>query len=881
MPLQPNDTIGAYRIERELGRGGMGVVFLGRDTRLDRAVAIKALPDHLAHDPDRLARFEREARALAQLSHANVAGIYGVEEHQGAKYLILEYVEGETLADRLDRGSLPIDEALDLAGQIAAGVEEAHEVGVIHRDLKPGNVIVTPDGKAKVLDFGLARVSDSASTTGANTQSPTLTTPAIHSPTMPGVIMGTAAYMSPEQARGRSVDKRTDIWSFGVMLYEMLAGANPFVGETVSDSIGAVLHKEVDLSRLPAQTPPAVRRIIRRCVERDKSLRYRDIGDVRVELRLAHEDPADGAAAPPAPRSGAARWAAILAVGAVCAAGGWIAALATTHSSPSRVEKYDVVVAPEGSPLGDASPMISPDGARVAYIQDGRILVRDLSTFESRTLATTEQAVDLFWSPDGKWIGFHTRRSVFKIALTGGDAIKVSSENLTLGSVSGGGWTKDDHIVIAEDPDGIMQVSARGGAPTVFLAADQKASVDYHDVTVVPGTNTVLYIDHQRDQTFTIRAYDGKRDVLIVSMADTVLSHPSYSPSGHVLFSRGAFDRNIWAIEFDAAKMEASGDPFLVEAGCWQPSVAADGTLAVIRGSVSARGTLAWASRAGDVEAINGEFTAIWAPILSPDGTRVAFSAGDPPKFDIWVRDLERGTNSRLTFVEGLTAPFGWSPDSREVAVSEFMMQDDTSTPTRFLFADGTGESRPSLSSMMLAIDGTWTHVVLTDSMNTAKPDLHALRLDDGQQIPLALKSERGPRSLSLSHDGTLLAYVSDESGETQIYCTRFPDIAGKWQVSTAGGFAPQWSADDTSLYFVGADEESLFEVSVNQDSGLRFGLPALVIDGKAQGLALAQGWSVASDGQRVVTISGGEETSEERSSIAIIRNWFEAFRSR
>lgn len=285
MSLAPGTILGPYEITTLLGKGGMGEVYRARDTRLDRDVAIKALPEHLAQDPDRLARFEREAKTLAQLSHPNVAGIFGVEEHNEARYLVLEYVEGETLAARLGRGPLPVDEALEMALQIAAGVEAAHEAGVIHRDLKPGNIMVTPDGKTKVLDFGLARAEDGGSSTSLSPNSPTITSPAPgHSPTMPGVILGTAAYVSPEQARGRRVDKRTDIWSFGVVLYECLTGANPFVGETVTDSIGAIMHKEIGVAQLPASTPPAIGRLLRRCLERNPMNRLHDIADARIVI---------------------------------------------------------------------------------------------------------------------------------------------------------------------------------------------------------------------------------------------------------------------------------------------------------------------------------------------------------------------------------------------------------------------------------------------------------------------------------------------------------------------------------------------------------------------------------------------------------------------
>ena len=285
MPLEPGSSIGPYFVDREIGRGGMGVVYLAKDPRLQRDVAIKALPDHLGEDPDRLERFRSEAQVLAQLNHPAVAGIHGIEEKDGQQYLILEYVEGETLSELLERGVPPVEEALDLCIKIAAGIEAAHEAGVIHRDLKPDNIRITPDGQVKILDFGLAKIDDGMSSTSEH--SPTVAMAARHSPTMPGVIMGTAAYMSPEQARGRGVDKRTDVWSFGVLLFECLTGASPFAGETAGDSIGAVLHKDLDLELLPASTPGSVRRVLGRCLERDKSRRYRDIGDVRLDLEVS------------------------------------------------------------------------------------------------------------------------------------------------------------------------------------------------------------------------------------------------------------------------------------------------------------------------------------------------------------------------------------------------------------------------------------------------------------------------------------------------------------------------------------------------------------------------------------------------------------------
>ena len=368
------ERIGPFNVVRELGRGGMGVVYLARDTRLERDVAIKALPEHLASDPSRLERFEREARTLAGLNHPNVAGIYGVEEQDGAKFLVLEFVDGETLADRLERGPVPVDEAVEIAVRIAAGVEAAHEAGVIHRDLKPANIKVTTEGEAKVLDFGLAR-ADAIASSSASHNNATMTMPETPqpAPTIEGTVLGTAPYMSPEQARGRRVDKRTDTWAFGVVLYEMLTGDSPFAAETASDSIAAVLHKRLDFDRLPAGTPPNVRRVIERCLERDRDERYRDIGDVRIELRRVETTPAT----PSRPASKGpvvAVGLAGLALAAVAGAVAWFAA--PRDELPRPVRKIDVVRVERSTGLQSTRPVISPNGASLAYVLDDRVHVR-------------------------------------------------------------------------------------------------------------------------------------------------------------------------------------------------------------------------------------------------------------------------------------------------------------------------------------------------------------------------------------------------------------------------------------------------------------------------------------------------------------------------
>jgi serine/threonine protein kinase len=876
----PFERLGPFTLQRELGRGGMGVVYLGHDTRLDRPVAIKAMPEHLATDPDRLARFEREARTLAQLTHPNVAGIHGVEEHEGQRYLVLEYVEGETLAERLDRGPLPLDEAMDIAMQVASGIEAAHDAGVIHRDLKPGNVIVTSEGQAKVLDFGLARSEETTSSSDMRSESPTITSPAMHSPTVQGVILGTAAYMSPEQARGRRVDKRTDIWSFGVMFYEMLAGASPFVGETVSDSIGAVLHKDIDLESLPGATPPGVRRVLRRCVERDKTVRYRDIGDVRVDLMRARDEPEVAAPAKAGLRPGRLAVLAVLLV--ACLAAGWFVAWALQSKPTKDVGRFDVVVDNDDILLTDTEPQFSPDGSRLAFMQDGALHVRDMASFESRALPGTEGVIAHCWSPDGAWIAFHTRSSISKVALSGGAPIKLST-SVSLDGVAGMGWTADEHLVYSDGRDGIMQVPTRGGAPSQRIPLDE-GLVDYHDVFVPRGSNTILYVRHYTDMRFVVVAHDGEQEVVIAEMEDAFLSHPTYSPTGHVLFSRGPRERSLWAVPFDLEDMRVLGDPFLVEPGAWQSTVSGDGSLIVQRGNAAYGGNFALASPEGKVDAIQGDFEISLAPTLSPDGTRLAFSAGIETKFDIWVHEFERGINSRITFEESFVVPVSWSPDGREIAFVQVTQLGGAGAQTRFCYADGTGVSRPPLDGMFVSFDANWTTAVGFDGMPSGQAnETLRISLDDPETRVPVISIASATWFPSLSPDGELLAYSSAESGQSEVYCTRLPDGRGRWQVSVASGSNPRWSSDGTRLYYsVDGDEPGLYEVAVTREPTLRFERPVRIIDSRSMQLVLDDGgWNVEPNGERFVVKMAPDDDEKERTSISIIQNWFEQFRTR
>jgi serine/threonine-protein kinase len=880
-------VVGAYLLVSRIGAGGMGEVYLARDTRLNRDVALKVLPDAVAADAGRRARFKREAQLLASLNHPHIGSIYGFEESGSIRALVLELVEGPTLAERLAQGPLPIEEALPIARQIAEAVEAAHEHGVIHRDLKPANIKLRPDESVKVLDFGLAKAFErGAAGAGPQPQSPT---PPIPDATRIGMILGTASYMSPEQARGKPVDKRTDIWAFGCVLYEMLTGRRPFEGEDVTDIVVAIIEHEPDFSLLPAATPAPVRRLLHRCLQKDRMKRLPDIGVARIEIDDALAGPENvDSAATAGPLRTQARWVWIAAAALIVAT--IAATLLFSMFSQQETRLLIRTSVPLANPLelGITQPAlaISPDGTRVVYrtLGAGPLYTRQLNEAESSAIAGTEGAVTPFFSPDGRWLAFFMGPALKKVSFTGGAVATVAVLPVNAGAQEyrGASWADNDTIVFASSTGaGLFTVPADGGEPKPLTSLDPNAAEMSHRWPhFLPGGKAVLFTV----KSTSLESFDDAQ--IVVRSLETGAQHPvaqggsaQYLPTGHLVYARAGA---LYAVRFDATRLVANGAPVKVvdgvithpNSGAAQFAISQTGTLVYAAGdSTIAERPLMWVDRNGAARPVADRQASFWWPRISPDGRRIAVDI-DAAYSKIWVVDVDRGTMTRASQLAGNHERAEWLADGTQITFGA----DPTGSGKYRLFSDrvdGTGsatllfESDQSSTPLDWSPDGKW--LLYRQTGAATGHDLWIYSPADRRTTPF-LQTPADESLAGFSPDGRWIAYASDESGRTEVYVRPFPGRGTRTPISVDGGTAPVWSRDGRELFFARGD--TLFTVPVTLGAAFKSGAARRLFSGPYDFDVVYLNYDVAPDGQHFVMPRSRVDAAPRQ--LELVLNWFD-----
>jgi serine/threonine protein kinase/Tol biopolymer transport system component len=872
--LAAGARVGSYEIVALLGTGGMGEVYRARDTSLKRDVAIKVLPDVFAGDPERLARFEQEAELLAALNHPNVAQIHGIQE--GA--LVMELVEGETLGDRIAKGPMPLDETLPIARQIAHALSAAHDQGIIHRDLKPSNIKVRSDGTAKVLDFGLAKAMESPADRSPRVpRTLAVTSPAM---TRAGVILGTAAYMSPEQARGRSVDRRADIWAFGCVLYEMLTGRQAFDGESPVDTLGAVMHRDPDWEDLPRATPRSIRRLLRRCLEKDPARRLRDIGDVLHDVDEASdtsrtdEEPSDR-------RAWLTGWRLAATLGAVALLG---AAVMWTQRPGESGSVRSLAMAWPDSALSNAAFELAPDGSRFVYVgRDYRLWVQDLRELQPRTLAGTDGAFSPFFSPDGSSVGFTVaqERAIKVVPVQGGSVRTVVTSSVI---PVAGAWGSDGMVYFSRYAAGIARVASSGGA--VEEVSRPGTGVAHEALDVLPnGRAALLTIRNETANTSEIGLLDFGTGQVRPLFAG---ARARFASSGHVIYTTA--DGRLHAAPFDQRRLQVTGPSVpLIEnvrvelySGQSAFTLSNNGTL-LYQQKIRVEAEPVWVTRDGRATPLIGDrWTADFFSLsVSPDGRQAAASLTTGNRQDVWTRSLETGAMSRLTFENdgSLNYRAQWTDDGRSLtflsnrsgaAAGELWRQRaDGSLRAERLVTDG-----PIIDEGFISPDGQWA-VYRTGGSGLRTRDIKAVRLGKDDHAPkLLVATPADEYSPALSADGRWLAYVSDESGRAEVYVRPFPDTdAAVWQVSRDGGLVPVWARSGRQLFHVNSRVE-LVAVTIRAGETFAWDPPRVLFSVNGyQTNPWHPLYDVSPDGERFlmsrhVGRAGGE--------VVLVLNWFQ-----
>ena len=847
MALSPGARIGPYDVTAQIGAGGMGEVYRARDVKLGRDVAIKVVPSTLTNDSERLARFSREAQLLASLNHPNIAAIYHIEETADGPAIVMELVDGETLADRIARGALPVDEALSIAREICDALQAAHEQGIIHRDLKPANIKIRLDGAVKVLDFGLAKlhepnVPNASSVTNVFSLSPTMTSPL--QMTAVGGLLGTAPYMSPEQIKGRAADKRSDIWAFGCVLFEMLAGRRPFEGDDTTEVFAAIVRAEPEWSGLPPNVPAHVRSLIARCLERDRKRRVTDIAVAQFVLN----GPATTTVPAAAPASSAPRRAIVVAAALLGLLVGAAAAAFVVRSllrpEPPRVNRFELLP-PQNEPL--ASPIgvnviISPDGSTIVYHgQSGgieRLFVRRMNDLAARPLLGTERATNPFFSPDGRRVGFTVAGQLKTISLSGGPPAVVADG---IGLVAGATWAGDT-IVFAQNSAGLFRVPATGGRPQNFAAPDTKnGETDYRWPEALPDGSGVLYTIYgtggARQARIAVRRLDGSGAKILVEGGN----NPRYVSTGHIIYA--TTPSALMAIPFDLARLDTTGVATPVQSdivakgtGSANFAIAGDGTLVYVRGGGTVFQTglgFEWFGRDGKpLGTVARQIEGPRYPRLSPDGRRLAVTIGPSNQGNVWVIDTNTETQPlELTFKNHNVVPT-WRPDGQMLAFASdqngqrnvFSIAPDGSAlqPTRL--TTSANEQAPEAWSP----DGR--SMLIHEISPKTGSDLLVLDLDTKQLRPW-VQTEFDEDEAAFSPDGHWVSYVSNQTGRAEVWVRPFPGPGAPVRVSSDGGREPRWSRSGSELFYQSGRKLMAAEVAAREPEA-RFKTPQMLFEG-------------------------------------------------
>jgi len=887
--LNSGERLGPYEIVGAIGAGGMGEVYRARDTKLGREVALKVLPAGFAADAERLGRFEREAKVLASLNHPNIASIYGFEDSGSTRALVMELVEGPTLTDRIKAGAIPLDEALPIAKQIAEGLEYAHERGIVHRDLKPANVKLTANDAVKILDFGLAKALEGDPGQVDISSSPTISRMA----TQAGIILGTAAYMSPEQAKGKSVDRRTDIWSFGCVLYEMLTGQMPFSGETVTDTLAAVIRAEPEWSRLPAETPPAIRNLLARCLKKDPKQRLRDIGEARIVI----EEAISGAGAiyesllpetsvsQRLPLQRALPWsiAGVLAAALVAVT---VFALLGAKPQPQHVRHLTVDLPPGLTISSTQFPEIalSPDGTDLVFSgqQGGKtqLYQRRLDDFTATAIAGTEGGISPFFSPDGRSVAFVIGTTsagtpeLRKISLAGGpvQTLCTGYDNYP------GSWSTNGNIYFSNTHfNGLMQVPGSGGNCQDLTKPDASQGEEAHLLPqVLPSGESVLFtisrgFGTSGSSVAALSLKTGKWQVLIRDGTS-----PHYAPGGYLIYSQNGF---LMAAPFDATSLNVSGSPVPVfenvltnpSSGVAQLSMSNDGTLAYIAGSEGEPNRqIMLVDRSGKSQVLTKSNAAYEDLDLSPDGHEIAMTV-EGPTWGIWTYDIPRGILSRFTFGNDNRDPF-WSPDGKHIAYTSLR---NGKYGVYWKPANGSGSEELLSSSpdwiTISSFSPDGEEIAINEEAPDTGFDIMILPLDGKGKLRPFLRTRFNEEFAQFSPDGHWLAYQSDESGRNEVYVQPYPGPVGKWQISNDGGSRPEWSRDGRELFYLNGDK--LMAVPIQIRPAFTPGTPHMLWEGNY--FPSGHYYDVMPGAKQFLFIKQIEQPQASE-QISVILNWFD-----